>query len=99
LTTTSTEQILNRPNELLVARLRVDASGQNRLVSGESLNQPNVLGPAVEHRTARVPQTMNAEESVEPGAYLPLPESGDTRPLICRKAAVVTCIFALKVDS
>ena len=54
--TASAKQLAHGTDEVFVGGMRVDARRQDRLVPGESLRQPDVLGAAVDGRARRMPQ-------------------------------------------
>jgi len=73
-------QVLNRSEQLLVTGLSVNTGSQNRLVSGKTLHKPYVPGPAIQNSAACVPQTMQTEDPIESGTYLPLSKSMSKLP-------------------
>ena len=67
----SARQVTNRTQQVLVTWVGVDGGGENRLVPGKTLGDPNVPSAAIEIRTGRMPQGVKAESAVEPGSLLP----------------------------
>ncbi len=67
----SARQIEHRAHQVLVARVGVDAGGQDRLVAGEALGDPDVLGPPVEVRARGVAKGVEVQAALEAGALLP----------------------------
>lgn len=72
--TTSAGQTANGPQDILIARDCVDGGGVDALVPRDSLDQPDVASCAVRVGECRMPERMEVESLVEPGAVLPFGE-------------------------
>jgi hypothetical protein len=67
----SARQVANGTKQIFITGVGVDGGGENGLVSGETLGDPNIPCAAIEIRTGCVPHGVKAEVPVKPGSLLP----------------------------